>query len=304
MKEHKSQMTQSTNKAQGHRAKMFVFCVLFVFWFLCFGISSIVAAPTEYTLLEPLPLGENNEVKTSVNAGNYIPGLFRFAIALAGVLAVVRLIWAGIQYMSTDAFSGKSEAKNTIENALWGLLLAFSAYAIVFTIGGKRLTEFNLDITLLPISPTPVGGGGTTPTGRPMTPAEIAESDRIRQILEGAGVDVNADPCTQGQTKGCTNLNGLREQAIQGLISLKSDCRCVIRVTGGTEGGHQTHRVGQAIVDLSDDPSLRSWLKDKKYLVPGSSGAVVTLSNGRKAVMVFERAGQGNSTGDHWHTVF
>lgn len=120
-------------------------------------VSTPAWAQTEYKLLAPL----DGYVKTTeggkVTAANYISGIFTLIIAVAGGLAVIMIVFGGIQYMSTDAFQGKSEAKNTISNAIWGLLLALSAWLILHTIN-PDLIKFDLRI------PPPQDRTGTPPT--------------------------------------------------------------------------------------------------------------------------------------------
>ncbi len=110
-----------------------------------------LAQATEYKLLEPLPGYVPGPTTT---AGPYIEGFFILIIAVAGGLAVLRIIFGGIKYMSTDAFGEKSEAKTIIEGAIWGLLLTISAWLILYTVNPK-LVDFNFTIT-----PQPIGGGG------------------------------------------------------------------------------------------------------------------------------------------------
>ncbi|HEY4515783.1 MAG TPA: pilin [Candidatus Paceibacterota bacterium] len=276
-----------------------VYCLLFT--------PVFAQKATDYKLLAPIPLSgvDQGDTKTTT-AGPYIQGLFTLIIAIAGGLAVLKIIFGGIQYMSTDAFQGKSDAKGTIQNAIWGLMLAIGAWLILFTINPK-LVKFDLSIPVQEIKTpsTPPGGGGGA--GIPMTPEEIAADKVVRDRLEdpNVGIRINAGPCLQGQGYGCTNLNGLPESAIQGLITLKKDCGCGVMVSGGTEPGpHKTHGVGDPIVDLANDQSLRSWMSSKGFLINNGNGAVVRLSSGRQVGFVFERVGQGRSTGDHWHVVF
>lgn len=136
-------------------------------------------ALTDYKLLEPIPLGESGEIVDSVSTANYIGGLFRLALAVAGALAVFRLIYAGITYMSSDAFNKKNEAKGIIENALWGLGLAMGAWLIVALIlppteKGAFIFDLSFSKTTLPEfdnAPTETGedggggGGGENGTG-------------------------------------------------------------------------------------------------------------------------------------------
>src|SRR3989344_4908280 len=84
--------------------------------------SPILAQSTEYELLAPIPLsGVTSGDTKETSAGAYIKGIFTLTIAIAGGLAVIMIVFGGIKYISTDAFTGKSEAKSIIENAIWGL---------------------------------------------------------------------------------------------------------------------------------------------------------------------------------------
>ncbi len=124
---------------------------------------------TEYTLLEPLPLGPNGREVTKVNASNYIPGLFRLTLAIAGVLVVLRMIYAGILYMSTDAYNNKNEAKEIISSALWGLALTLGAWILVATLFDNKTGSLDLGFKIpaqeLPENTNPPGSGGSAGGG-------------------------------------------------------------------------------------------------------------------------------------------
>ncbi len=122
------------------------FLVLALCYLLSSAIPAFAAEATPYTLLAPIPLKglEGGDTPTTT-PGPYIEGIFTLIIAVAGGLAVVKIIFGGIKYMSTDAFTDKSEAKDTIQNALWGLLLVISAWLILNTIN-PALTTFKLTI--------------------------------------------------------------------------------------------------------------------------------------------------------------
>lgn len=109
---------------------------------------------TEYCLLAPIPLGDDlgAGVTRTTTAQTYIEGAFRLAIAIAGVLAVVMIIVGGVQYMASDAFGKKSEAKNIISNAIWGFALAMGAWIILNTIS-PGLTTINLSLDRQELGP-------------------------------------------------------------------------------------------------------------------------------------------------------
>ena len=125
---------------------------------LSFFITHLHAADY-YQLLAPIPGFLPQSTSNADTVSQYLPGLIKLTIAVAGGLAVIRIIVGGIQYMSTDAFSGKSSAKETIQNALIGLLLAISAFTILNTVN-PNLLSINLNI-----QPVKQGGDISTNIG-------------------------------------------------------------------------------------------------------------------------------------------
>lgn len=154
MRQHTKHATRLTNLK-------YVFILLLVVSCWSLASTQVSAQQTPYPLLAPLPLDGTGRDTDVTTANKYIEGMFVLVIAVAGALAVLMIIFGGIKYMSTDAFSGKSEAKETIKNALVGLLLAISAYTILATINDKLLS-FNLALPTIQRTPTPPaqGGGG------------------------------------------------------------------------------------------------------------------------------------------------
>jgi hypothetical protein len=151
--------------------RLLIFITIVSIWSVV-GLESSYAAdlkPIEYQLLEPLPLGPGGGQVDKVTASDYIPGVFRLILAMAGVLVVLRIIYAGILYMSTDAYSGKNEAKEIISSSLWGLALTLGAWILVATLFDNKGGALNLNIKIpaqqLPTNDNPPvpgasGGGG------------------------------------------------------------------------------------------------------------------------------------------------
>jgi len=91
------------------------------------------ADPLTYTLLEPsIQLGPSP--KTSTNLLDYIQQLFLSSLIMAVFLTVVMVTVAGIQYMSTDSWSGKKNASATLQNAFFGLGLALFSWMLLHLI--------------------------------------------------------------------------------------------------------------------------------------------------------------------------
>ncbi len=120
------------------------------------GARISMAAIENYSLLEPLPCiegtgngCEGGTVK-NVNVNTYIAYAFKIAIAMAGFLAVVMVIYGGFKYMLSESITSKGDAKSTINNAILGLLGALASYLILQTID-PRLVEINTTIPKIAI---------------------------------------------------------------------------------------------------------------------------------------------------------
>ncbi len=67
----------------------------------------------------------------------YLNGAYKTAIGVAGMLAVVMIIWWGFQYVLTASEGGKTDSREGITNAIVGLLLTLGSWLIVYTINPK-----------------------------------------------------------------------------------------------------------------------------------------------------------------------
>ncbi|MBX4189508.1 pilin [Candidatus Parcubacteria bacterium] len=122
-----------------------------------------------YCLLAPIPLGGANEPETTqvTDFKNYIPGVIKLVIGLAGALAVLMIVIGGFQYISSATIGGKTSGRDTIKNAVTGLLLAISSWVILNTLN-PNLVKFDLTLATLPTGPV-IDTGLANPT-TPTTP--------------------------------------------------------------------------------------------------------------------------------------
>jgi hypothetical protein len=129
------------------------------------GAAFVSAQTVNYQPLAPLP-GVN---QGGVSLTSYISGMFYLALGIASILAVIMIVFAGIQMIgSAGNESVRSTAKERIKNALFGLLLALFSWLIVFSVNPNMLgvlsSEFTLPNTPFHYTPT-TGFGGWTSTG-------------------------------------------------------------------------------------------------------------------------------------------
>lgn len=133
---------------------------------------ALAAGPAQYQPLVDLFASAN----TDDNFNGFINGLYVISISIAALLAVIKIVIAGVKWMLSDVVTSKSEAKKDITGALIGLLVVLSAVLI--------LTIINPDIVKndVVISPTPImvgsgSGGSSAPTGTRVIACIIRQSE-------------------------------------------------------------------------------------------------------------------------------
>ena len=107
---------------------------------------AISASPDSlnYTPLQALNM-PNGKPLYSSDILVYLANIYTFAIAMAGVLAVIKIVYAGIKYMTSEAFGLKTEAKKEMKAAVYGLLMALGSYVFLYTLN-PNLVKFKLNI--------------------------------------------------------------------------------------------------------------------------------------------------------------
>lgn len=70
----------------------------------------------------------------------FVNGLFKFALAIGAIVAVLRIAYAGYLYMGTDMWSTKSEARKILGDVTLGLLLLLAIYLILYQINPDILS--------------------------------------------------------------------------------------------------------------------------------------------------------------------
>lgn len=162
--------------------KIFLLSALFL-------LGAIDVSAQGYKPLAPIPqLTQNGSTSSSFFLQNLVPLL----ISIAGGLAVIRIIIGGVQYMTTDAWNGKADAKSTIQQALLGLLLAMASYTILYTLNPELL-----NIKIAPASQN-AGGDALSPNSVVQTTKNAEElgcTDRC-ETIEGEEIRIRVGACS------------------------------------------------------------------------------------------------------------
>lgn len=109
-----------------------------------------------------------NQAYQSNGLANFVNSLFKIAISVGAILAVLQITYAGFLYMSTEAFGEKSHAKEVIGNAVLGLLLLLSVYLILYQIN-PNLVSLKFLEGITPTNTTQTSSTGQSSAGQAST---------------------------------------------------------------------------------------------------------------------------------------
>ena len=135
--------------------RIIIISFLFVFTFLFVTKISFAESETTKVFLEKLP-GMEKLSEASISAFKsdtgdfskplkiYLNWIINTSVIFGSILAVGLIIFGGVTYMTTDSFSGKSEGKEYIKNAVMGLIFLIAGYLIFLEIDPNIL---NLHLT-------------------------------------------------------------------------------------------------------------------------------------------------------------
>lgn len=128
-----------------------------------------------FTALAPIP-GLTDQSSTSVvnstGFANFFNNLYKYLIGIAAVLAVIEIIWGGIEISTQDSISKNQDGKERIQQAVLGLVLILSP-VIVFSIINPSI--LNLSISLHNLK-TPPKNQVDTNNNQSSTGAAVASS--------------------------------------------------------------------------------------------------------------------------------
>ena len=138
---------------------LFISCLSFL------SIVSLAHAATDnsFVPLVGVPFIKGG-VPTSI--GDYVNAFYYAAISVAAFLAVLKIIIAGVKYMTTEAVTTKGDARKDIRTSIIGLLLVVGAVLILKTIN-PNLAQVTLN------APSPSIGLATT---------SVTITDKLTQI--------------------------------------------------------------------------------------------------------------------------
>jgi hypothetical protein len=177
-----------------------------------------------------VPLVGIPQLSGTPNLGSYINALYALSISIAALLAVIKIIIAGVKWMLSDVVTSKQEAKSDIQGALLGLLIVISAVLVLGQINPQLIST---SLILSPVSAPPAtsgGGSGASGSGTLNTP--LPAPSAALPIDTRYLACVNTTPNTRRSTWDCsaqrTECSAIGGQIQTNFIEGKQSIRCVL----------------------------------------------------------------------------
>jgi type IV secretory pathway VirB2 component (pilin) len=96
---------------------------------------------------------------------NFFNNLYKYLIGLAATLAVIEIIWGGLEISTKDSVSKQSDGRERIQQALFGLVLVLSP-VLVFSIINPSILNLSLNLDKLDTAGKTSGPNVATSTGK------------------------------------------------------------------------------------------------------------------------------------------
>lgn len=150
---------------------------VFVLSALSFFAVASTAFAQGFTPLAPIP-GLTDNVTSIISSGSFedfFNNLYKYCVGLAATLAVVMIIWGGLEISTQDSVSKQGAGRERITQAVLGLILVLSP-VLVFSIINPRILNLSLALPKLDtVTGAPVPTNATQTTTLSSTDLQLRE---------------------------------------------------------------------------------------------------------------------------------
>jgi hypothetical protein len=184
------------------------------------GGSSANAAG--FVPLAPIP-GLTSNISGNISASTltqFLNNLYKYLIGLAAVLAVIEIMWGGLEIMG-ESVTKKADGKAKIQQAILGLVLVLSP-VLVFTIINPAI----LNLSLSSLQPLSTQAPGSSAPSQPVQPGQTVNTSTTadNQIKVGDTVCPSNQISSCGAAEeACKKKNDLGTSAVFDYTCVTSD---------------------------------------------------------------------------------
>jgi hypothetical protein len=165
------------------------------------GGGSVGSASTctqgSFCPLAPIPGLDQGIQPTSSSIAQFLNNLYQFLIGIAAAIAVIEIVWGGLEISTKDSVSKNSDGKERITQAILGLILVLSP-VLVFKIINPSILNFSA--TFSPVN-IPSGAAQQTSTPTPSTTSSPVSCSQCASY-NGSQYSQCESTCTGGAVMG------------------------------------------------------------------------------------------------------
>lgn len=187
-----------------------------------FTFSQVVFAADDYVALTTIP-GATVAGQTA-NPTDVVKRIYSISIGIAAILAVIMIIFGGIQYATTESVTGKGIANDHIKSAFFGLILLIGSYLILKTIN-SQLVNINLDLGT-PVVDT-VNKNNTTGGDAFSTMMDNVAKDVAQKTADLQAAEQGVQTAQAGANKLQTDLDSINNQ-LKGMNGATPEARALV----------------------------------------------------------------------------
>jgi hypothetical protein len=163
-------------------------------------VQSQSSSGSGFVALAPIPGLTQGVTADTAGLANFFNNLYKYLIGLAAILAVIEIIWGGLEYSTQDSVSKKSDGKERIQQAIFGLVLVLSP-VLVFSIINPSILNLSLNLPKLDTVSGPSTGTGNG-TGTTVTDTTSGCTAVTGTLLKKASCSTTA--AAQSFAASCT----------------------------------------------------------------------------------------------------
>ena len=181
------------------------------------GLTALVYAPHAlaqgFTALAPIPGLTDQSATSVVNSATlaaFFNNLYKYLIGIAAALAVIEIIWGGLEYSTQDSVSKQSNGRERITQAIFGLILVLSP-VLVFSIINPSILNLSINLSPINLDVAPIINGPSSVVGTEQIIEPGADQTGAVAAAQEACRAAGGTPETRGNVSGSETVTCIQQ---------------------------------------------------------------------------------------------
>lgn len=138
-------------------------------------------------LATDITVGLPSFARADQSPARFVAELYQYSLGIVSTAAVVMIVYGGVKYVASGGNeAAKSDAMDIIKNSIFGVLLLFGGFIILYTINPNLVNLKNPSVPVVPAPSSSFPAGGSTDQSNPLGPLskdKIAAAKNLLAVL-------------------------------------------------------------------------------------------------------------------------